>query len=52
MGLKHLILAPGDSLARRFDEGHAGFIDRIRRGIKMGDCRLCFIGFGNPTKIN
>ena len=39
MNVKHLLL-PGESLARRFDEGYAGFIERMRRRIKKGDRRL------------
>ncbi len=40
MSLKHLILTPGDSLARRLDKGYAKFMARMRRRIKKGNRRL------------
>ncbi len=39
MNVKHLVLTPGDSLARRFDEGYAKFIARMKHKIKKGDRR-------------
>ncbi len=35
-----MILTPGDFLARRFDEGYARFIARMKHKIKKGDRRL------------
>ena len=40
MSVKHLILTPGDFLARRFDKGYAKFTGRIKREIKKGNRRL------------
>ena len=40
MGIKHLILTPGDSLARKFDEGYARFTGRIKRETEKGNRRL------------
>ena len=40
MNAKHLLLTPGDTLARRFDKGYARFIGRIRRETRKGDRRL------------
>ena len=40
MNVKHLILTPGDSLARRFDRGYVEFMARMRRKIKKGNRRL------------
>ena len=40
MNAKHLILTPGDFLARRFDEGYARFIARMKHRIKKGDRKL------------
>ncbi|MBA7702398.1 hypothetical protein ES703_111165 [subsurface metagenome] len=40
MNVKHLVLTPGDSLARRFDKGYAKFIARMRHKIKKGNQRL------------
>jgi len=34
------LFMPGESLARRFDKGYAGFIERMRHKIKKGDRRL------------
>jgi len=35
-----VLLTPGDSLARRFDESYAKFVKRIRRKIKKDNSRL------------
>ncbi|MBA7593864.1 hypothetical protein ES703_00798 [subsurface metagenome] len=40
MNAKHLILTPSDSLARRFDQGYAKFMTRMRRKMKKGNRRL------------
>lgn len=40
MSVKHLVLPPGDSLARRFDGGYAKFMDRMRHEIERGNRRL------------
>ncbi len=40
MNVKRLILTPGDFLARRFDEGYAKFMARMRHKIKKGNRRL------------
>ena len=40
MSIKHLILTPGDSLARRFDEGYAKFVRQIKRETREGNRRL------------
>ena len=40
MNAKRLLLTPGDSLARKFDEGYARFMVRMRCKIKKGDRRL------------
>lgn len=37
MSFKRLILTPGDFLARRFDEGYAKFIARMKHRIKKGN---------------
>ena len=34
------LFMPGESLARRFDEGYAGFVNGIKRRIERGDRRL------------
>ena len=40
MSFKRLILTPGDFSARRFDEGYAKFVGRMRHKIKKGNRRL------------
>ncbi len=40
MNVKRLIFTPGDSLARRFDEGYTKFMARMRRKMKNGNRRL------------
>ena len=45
MSFKRLILSPGDFLARRFDEGYAKFMARMKRKIKKGNQRLAAYSF-------
>ncbi|MQY69201.1 MAG: hypothetical protein GH150_07495 [Hadesarchaea archaeon] len=45
MNAKRLILTPGDFLARRFDEGYAKFIARMKYRIKKGDRKLALYSF-------
>jgi len=40
MNAKRLILTPGDFLSRRFDEGYARFVSRIKRETRKGSRRL------------
>ncbi|MBA7501458.1 hypothetical protein ES706_00028 [subsurface metagenome] len=40
MSAKHLILTPGDFLARRFDEDYAKFISRIKHETGRGSRKL------------
>ena len=40
MSVKRLILTPGDFLSRRFDEGYARFVSRIKRETRKGSRRL------------
>ncbi len=40
MNVKHLILTPGDFLARRFDKGYAKFVKQIKRETRKGNRRL------------
>jgi len=45
MSAKYLILTPGDSLARMFDEGYARFVGRIKRETRKGNRRLSIYSF-------
>jgi len=40
MSLKRLVFTPGDFLARKFDEGYARFVSRIKRETRKGSQRL------------
>jgi len=40
MNAKRLILTPGDFLARKFDEGYARFVSRIKRETRKSSQRL------------
>ncbi len=40
MNVKRLILTPGDFLARRFDEGYARFMARMKHEMRKGNRRL------------
>ena len=40
MDTKHLVLTPGDFLARKFDRSYAKFMGRMRHKIKKGNRKL------------